>query len=195
MQKNQEGEFELILGNRQLLSVFFLVVVLLGIFFTMGYIVGRSSGPGANVEVAPARKPEVNPLVVDSTAPKSEPPAAATAPARENPPAAAEPAPAEKPKQEAPPPESPKPVREPVRASAQPEGTFLQLAATSQHEAEVMVDVLRRKNFKAISMEVPEKPGTYRVLVGPVGDGGINKLRSDLQGAGFPGEKAIRRTF
>ena len=43
MPKNEDGEFELILGNRQLLSVFFIVVVLLGVFFTMGYIVGRNS--------------------------------------------------------------------------------------------------------------------------------------------------------
>ena len=45
MPKNEDGEFELILANRQLLSVFFIVVILLGVFFTMGYIVGRNSGP------------------------------------------------------------------------------------------------------------------------------------------------------
>ena len=57
MPQNEDGEFELILGNRQLLSVFFIVVVLFGVFFTTGYIVGRSSGPNATVEVAPSRKP------------------------------------------------------------------------------------------------------------------------------------------
>ena len=31
------------LGNKQLLSVFFIVVVLLGVFFTMGYIVGQNT--------------------------------------------------------------------------------------------------------------------------------------------------------
>ena len=41
MPNNDDGEFELILGNRQLLSVFFVIVILLGVFFTMGYIVGR----------------------------------------------------------------------------------------------------------------------------------------------------------
>src|SRR5688500_14219124 len=45
MPTNEEGEFELVLGNKQLLSVFFIVVVLLGVFFTMGYIVGRNSSP------------------------------------------------------------------------------------------------------------------------------------------------------
>ncbi len=55
MPKNEDGEFELILANRQLLSVFFIVVVLLGVFFTMGYIVGRNSGPPA-VDVASAQE-------------------------------------------------------------------------------------------------------------------------------------------
>ena len=45
MAKNEEGEFELVLGNRQLLSGFFIVVILFGVFFTMGYIVGRHSTP------------------------------------------------------------------------------------------------------------------------------------------------------
>src|SRR5205085_9775332 len=45
MPSNDDGEFELILGNKQLLSVFFIVIILLGVFFTMGYIVGRNSGP------------------------------------------------------------------------------------------------------------------------------------------------------
>ena len=45
MPKNDEGEFELVLGNRQLISVFVIVVALLGVFFSMGYIVGRNSSP------------------------------------------------------------------------------------------------------------------------------------------------------
>ena len=45
MPRNDEGEFELVLGNRQLLGVFFIVVILLGVFFTMGHIVGRNSAP------------------------------------------------------------------------------------------------------------------------------------------------------
>ena len=73
--------------------------------------------------------------------------------------------------------------------------TYLQLAATSQHEADIMVDVLRKKNFRAMAAEIDEKPGTFRVLVGPITDTTANKMRADLQGAGFPGNAAIRRTF
>ncbi|MCA2971995.1 MAG: SPOR domain-containing protein [Acidobacteriaceae bacterium] len=91
MARNEEGEFELVLGNKQLLSVFFILVVLLGVFFTMGYIVGRNNPSLEAASLAVARKPagapsgpprEVDagsptpatPRVVD--APKAEPPAA-----------------------------------------------------------------------------------------------------------------------
>jgi cell division septation protein DedD len=191
--KNEEGEFELILGNRQLLSVFFIVVVLLGVFFTMGYIVGRNSGPGASVEVASAGKPEVKPLVVESPAPKTATPSAPE-PAASKP--VEEPArvvttkPAEAAKHT-----ETKPEKAARTEPAEPSGTYLQLAATSKHEAELLVDVLRKKSFHALTSEVPEKAGTYRVLVGPLGDGDVNKTRADLQEAGFPGDKAIRRTY
>ena len=66
MPKNEDGEFELILANRQLLSVFFIVVVLLGVFFTMGYIVGRNSTPVGATEVASAHNPQAKPIAVDS---------------------------------------------------------------------------------------------------------------------------------
>ena len=65
MPKNEDGEFELILGNRQLLSVFFIVVILLGVFFTMGYIVGRNSAPAPASGSRLGRKPEAKPMVVD----------------------------------------------------------------------------------------------------------------------------------
>src|SRR6185295_7577536 len=79
--RNEDGEFELILGNRQLLSVFFIIVILLGVFFTMGYIVGRNSAP--LTELTSTTKQEAKPIVVAPTprqpeAPKPEaPPTAA----------------------------------------------------------------------------------------------------------------------
>ena len=60
MPKNDEGEFELVLGNKQLLSVFFIVVVLLGVFFAMGYIAGRNTVPGTK-EVATSQ-----PIIVEA---------------------------------------------------------------------------------------------------------------------------------
>src|SRR5580700_11136054 len=116
MAKNEDGEFELILGNRQLLSVFFIVVVLLGVFFTMGYIVGRNSNPIAPADVVSAHK-EPKPVVIDPPAPRetpkaSPPPQAASAPPTET-------APQLPPREEPKPVETPKPPKpEPVKAQA-----------------------------------------------------------------------------
>jgi cell division septation protein DedD len=205
MAKNEEGDFELILGNRQLLSVFFIVVVLLGVFFTMGYIVGRNS-PLTTAEATPGEKvdkKEPKPMVVDSAGTRESP-----APPKEAPKEAAPPVPTETAAQrpaESKPAAKPEPVKtepvkpkpEPVKSAPvdRPSGTYLQLAATTQREADIEVDVLRRKGFRAMSAEIPEKPGTFRVLVGPIPDGDTNKMKTDLQNAGFPGDKAIRRTL
>ncbi len=71
----------------------------------------------------------------------------------------------------------------------------MQLAATTQHEAEMVVGVLRKKGFNAISAEVPEKAGLFRVREGPNADGAVNHTRSDLQAPDYPPDKAIRRNF
>jgi hypothetical protein len=192
--KNEDGEFELILGNRQLLSVFFIVVVLLGVFFTMGYIVGRSSAPVTGPDVTSTRKPETKPLVVESAAPAGQP-SAATETAASQPVSTAEQKPPEAVRK-------PEPKAEPIRAEKaspidQPVAgqTYLQLTAISRREADVYIDVLRKNGFKAFASEVPEKPGLFRILVGPLKDGEVNKTRADLQSKSFPGNIAIKKTF
>jgi len=194
--KNEDGEFELILGNRQLLSVFFIVVILLGVFFTMGYIVGRNSET-TTAEVTPAPSVDVKPPATETAAPEApaknpDPPPVASTPTETAPQQPTVPAErtSDPPKRE--------PKAEPrTAAGSHPTAgqTFLQLAATSKHEADIMVDVLRKKSFRALAAEIDEKPGTFRVLVGPITDTTANKMRADLQGAGFPGNAAIRRTF
>jgi outer membrane biosynthesis protein TonB len=210
--KNEDGEFELILGNRQLLSVFFIVIVLFALFFVMGYILGRNSGPLA--PEAAVHKTE-KPLVVDSPSrnPNPTPPAAKTEP--EAPPPQEKPQPPqEQPKpqepakvEKAPEPEpvsTPPPERKaeksapPTLAPASnepPSGTYLQLAATSEHEANLEAERLRAKGFKTVVAEHPDKRGTFRVLVGPLSDGSVNKTKADLQSSGFPGNQAIKRTY
>jgi cell division septation protein DedD len=212
--KNEDGEFELILGNKQLLSMFFVVVVLLGVFFVMGYIVGRNSAPLVAGETP--RNPEGKPLTVESPVPKEPAPqapassassaSAASAPAPEKTPEAA-PAPAqtakaEKPASETAPKRQPKDAEttdqakaKPVAAASNPAvgATYLQLSATDKADADKMVDVLRKSNFVALDAEVPEKPGLFRVLVGPIPSGELNKTKADLKAKGFP--DGIRKTF
>jgi outer membrane biosynthesis protein TonB len=236
--KNEDGEFELVLGNRQLLSMFFVVVVLLGVFFVMGYIVGRNSAPLVSGEPSTARKADTKPLVVDSPAPKqpsapetvtppspdaSKPAETAVAKAPETKP--------ELPRTEPPKPEPAKsepikpstsrsepaaPKREaakereaakaekprpaapsnPAQSNAPAAGqTYLQLVATTKHDADATVEVLRKNSFPALDTEVPEKPGLFRVLVGPLAPGDVNKMKAALQGKGFPGDAAIRKTY
>jgi hypothetical protein len=203
--RNEDGEFELVLVNRQLLSVFFIVVILLGVFFTMGYIVGRNSTP-AGPEIS-SRRADTAPLVVDGPARTGDAapsqaasaPAAAVSPQQPVTPVTTEAQRATAPEAVKEPARTESARREPAKsvASDQPVAgqAYLQLAATSQHEADIMVDVLRQQSFKAMAAEIPEKPGTFRVLVGPVTDASANKTRADLQAAGFPGNAAIRRTF
>lgn len=83
----------------------------------------------------------------------------------------------------------------PGSSSGGPSGTYLQLEATSKFEAEIIVDGLRQKRFDSLAVEIPGKAGMYRVLVGPMRDGNVNKLRADLQNAGFPGNGAFIRIF
>jgi outer membrane biosynthesis protein TonB len=220
--KNEDGEFELILGNRQLLTVFFIVVVLFGVFFAMGYILGRNSGP-MTPEVTTAKKAE-KPLVVESpgrdagreassappakTEPAPAPPPVETSkpvevakaePKKAEPPPKPEPKKADPPKVEAKKPEPAKPKPEAAKpaahASAGPVGIYLQLAATAQREAVLYVEELKKKGFASTSVQIPEKPALYRVIVGPLSEGSLGKTKSDLKAAGFPGDRAIKQIY
>ena len=226
MPKNEDGEFELILGNRQLLSVFFVVVVLLGLFFVMGYIVGQRPA-SSSIETASSRKPDTKPTVVESPAAKPAEPEISSPPAPEVEKPVEKPLPVEtapvapakveasKPKPEpaktepvkaapkAEPKAEPKPV-EKAKAAPPPTpsnnqvvhgATYLQLSATNKHDADAMVEVLRKNSFPAIDVEIPEKPGLYRVLVGPVPAGEYNKMKADLQAKSFEGNRAFKQVF
>jgi hypothetical protein len=188
MAKNDEGEFELVLGNRQLLSGFFIVVVLFGLFFTMGYIVGRHSSP------APASTASA---VTQETAPFTRNPAAGPAPGQaevvvEQPkqPETAEPVTGTRPATA--PPVTPQPTetrRPPTRASSDEvsepaPGTYLQVAAPKRSAAAGVVDSLKNKSIAAVLAPGPNED-TVRVLVGPLDSATLGKMRMDLESAGF----------
>ncbi|HTM51556.1 MAG TPA: hypothetical protein VL285_22830 [Bryobacteraceae bacterium] len=187
MPRNDEGDFELVLGNRQLLSGFFIIVILFGIFFTMGYIVGRHSSPAPVAGGAP------EPATVRAASPAGPPPGVAevvTADAKRG---------------ETPPPEPPPPVvTQPATAAAEaprppakvetvavrsgvaepPAGSYLQVAAPKRAAAEGVVESLRNKGIAALLAPGPNEE-TVRVLVGPLDSSTIGKMRLDLEAAGF----------
>jgi len=203
--KNDEGEFELVLGNRQLISVFLIVVTLLGVFFSMGYIVGRNSSPVAadtarndkskgdhdadsstGPDAAPSEEPTAPPAIdpAPSTPPEITKPALAPSPAPV--PKRAEPvrSPEVKPK----PSPSPSSAAPPVHAAAAGEpksGQYWQVVATARPDAEIVAEALSRKGFNVVLAPAP-KDGIFRVLVGPLPDAPTQaQTRTGLESAGF----------
>ncbi len=85
MAHNEEGEFELVIGNRQLLLVFGVLLVLMGVLFTMGYLIGKNN-PSGDAILAANRKqvpidagsggsaPSANPIIVDPGKPVEDRP-------------------------------------------------------------------------------------------------------------------------
>jgi len=208
--KNDEGEFELILGNRQLISVFLIVVVLLGVFFSMGYIVGRNSSPAAAATEARADKAPAETHPTDSTAsdgstsaeptqpfannsgdgaPAETPPVitqpekpAAAPPAAKPAPAAKEPKPKPSPAREAPPAQAPEHAAVAGQIAA---GQYWQVVATARPDAEIIAEALAKKGFHAVLAPAP-KDGVFRVLVGPLADAPTQaQTRTNLESAGF----------
>jgi len=202
-----EGEYELVLGNRQLLSAFFIIVILFGVFFTMGYVVGRNSAPAAAaspmpVPVASSQRPDA----ASSPPAQSAPPPAQTAPTE---------SPASAPAQETKPAKPPAPVEvksatprkvetrvevstPPPRESARPASAsgavavtpgpgnmYLQVVATAQPQAGVVVDTLKQKGFPALLAQGPNAT-LFRVMVGPFADASaLGKAKAGLESAGF----------
>lgn len=221
MPRTEEGEYELVLGNRQLLSIIFIIMVLFGVVFSLGYFMGRNTAPEAiSANVVPARPASPEPA---SPAPERADTTAQPAPAGASQgPATLEPGQATIATQPAPTPDAqarqaagaaqptaqPE-TRPPASAPAQPERargaaeeplppepapgqTFLQVAAVRRPEAELIADVLKKKGFAAIVAPGPNET-LFRVLVGPLKDqASLAKTQAGLEGAGF---KAIVRKY
>ncbi len=203
MKNNETGEFELVLGNRQLLSGFFVVVILFAIFFVMGYIVGRNSTPSP--QLAANRDQTSGPAAPSSSRPQ---PASGSVPAPQNPPAEApkddagsNPASAPQPTatQPAQPTEQPaaKAATPPPVAAAPAEPVagenYLQVTSVKQDVAETVARTLKEKGFPAVLS--PGPPGKTRVLVGPYPDlGKLGQAKADLERLGFsPFRQKIER--
>ena len=202
MARNDEGEFELVLGNRQLISVFLIVVILLGVFFSMGYIVGRNSSPTeaarsmasttAHVE-PPAETPPATtaapPPTPAAPEPKTSAPARVTTqpeqPAAETPSPKAPPVSPGKEKRSPAPPPAPAGSERASVTGEPPAGEYWQVVATARPDAEIVAEALTKKGLHAIVAPAP-KEGIFRVLVGPLPDSATQaQTRTELEAAGF----------
>ena len=200
MRNNETGEFELLVGNRQLLSGFFIVVLLFAVAFSMGYIVGRNSSPSAKVQTetgssagAASQTPETRPQ------PVSQPPAAGGAPGlpadaaqSATPLADTPPQPSTQPERggqstapapaaSAPTAGAPPPATPPVDAAP---GSYWQVLATaSQTSADAMRQTMKDKGFPASLQPGPNN--LIRVLIGPYNDKqALGRAKTELENAG-----------
>jgi cell division protein FtsN len=176
------SEKELILGNKQLVSLFFVVVALCGVFFAMGYMVrgnslkgSLSTPPAADSNAAPAdpvkRQQPEQPSATEPVPASDVPPS--TAPATSDPQAAGAPAAETRPAQDTP----ASPIAAPMSVAAKPEerpagvtdgGSIyvVQVAALARADAESTARTLREQHLPA-TVASSSKEGLFRVLVGP----------------------------
>jgi cell division septation protein DedD len=173
-----DGERELVLGNKQLISLFFVVVALCGVFFAMGYMIGHntSKSGAANLEgAAPAATPPVPRSQASEppreTSEETQPPVST--------PADAQPAPAESAQTPGTAAQSPSTQGSSTQGSLtqtqaahdtpfNPEegAAYLQVTALRRADAENLVKTLREQNFPALLAD-SSKPDLFRVMVGP----------------------------
>jgi cell division septation protein DedD len=195
MLRTNESETEILLGNKQLLGIFFVVAILLGVAFYGGYVVGKGAAarkPASTASAPPADQPATASTPVTGGETHSVP--AESAPGAETAPAASDTAT----QSSEPPLGSPKRknVENPVTASSEtaaPEAftpragqTFLQVTATGRDEAVAIADVLQKKGFRAHAVPRPGSSKLYRVLVGPIHDpADLSSTRDSLRRTGF----------
>lgn len=168
MPVKDEGEFELILGNKQIIAVFVIVLLLMGLFFSIGFLAGRRSA-GA-VDTA-GKAPANIPITVDAT--KQQPPAAEPTPAQDksespsNTAAAAAPEPSQPPQPQEARPQQQVPSR--LFVDQPPAGTYLQAAATQRADAETMLSyIIGKTGLSGYVTPSPKSPELCRVLIGPL---------------------------
>jgi len=199
MRNNETGEFELIIGNRQLLSGFFIVVLLFAVAFAMGYVVGQNSPRSAKLAAEAA---SVTPSTTgeaqrpSSVSPASNPPAPVPAPeGTQAPPsdASAQPnAEAAKPADTA----AANPNAQPAQPAAVPAaksypeppaaaaGAYWQVIAVAQPDVDLYYKILKEHGFP--TYVEPGTKGLMRVLVGPYPDHDLmGKAKDEITKLGF----------
>ena len=208
MPKNSDRPGELVLENRHLLLIFFAIVALSGVFFALGYIVGRntlspsastalveSEGAGAGAKPSPmppaayylrATPPAATPVPEDSgvTAPELQfdRTLGGQAPdAKLESPAAGSVSDV--------PPTGAGPAREPnppVAAVPAPPGILVQVSAlTRQQDAETLLQLMREKKLPAM-VTTATTDTLYHVVIGPYqSDADAQKVKKLLEEDGF----------
>ncbi|MDE0436463.1 MAG: SPOR domain-containing protein [Bryobacterales bacterium] len=168
MPSPQDEEFELVLGNKQLLSLFFVVVVLFAVFFSFGYTVGFSRGQQDRVMAATssfAPEPEVADVRIPDTLLEDAPKPREVL----SPPPPVKPEPSEPAAKPAPPPEKVAAPAAPAAATGAQiaRGIHVQVAALRvRSDAQLLVSKLKDKQYP-VALYDKGGDGWHRVVVGP----------------------------
>lgn len=172
-----DGEKELVLGNKQLISLFFVVVALCGVFFAMGYMIGRNTAKPVSSSLEGSAPAAVSAAAPQAAAPQTqntEPPQTAAAETELPNPSEVEVQPAANlVNAKAQTSTSTAPVQSVSTQAAHdipsvPEAgaTYLQVTALRRADADNLVKSLREQNFPAVLAE-SSRPDLFRIMVGP----------------------------
>jgi DedD protein len=160
--EDQAQDTEITLSTGKLLGIFFAVVIVCAVFFTMGYLLGKSTATGSRTEIvgststagSAAGKPSAVAKVPEAPAPapSSDSQAAVSNSASVNTPAATS--------------ASPVPPATEIKSSSS--GTFMvQVAAVSkQEDADILKSALQKKQYPVFVANATAD-ALYHVQVGP----------------------------
>jgi cell division septation protein DedD len=186
-----DGEKELVLGNKQLISLFFVVVALCGVFFALGYMIGRNTSKlsAANLEgsAAAAAAPAQAPARQSQDA---EPPRETAGGETELPnPAPADVQPAVGTLDAKPQATATVPVKtvaaQDVPAAPEAGAMYLQVTALRRADADNLVKTLREQNFPVVLAD-SSKADLFRVMVGPYHQNvDVAEAKARLKSLGF----------
>jgi DedD protein len=160
--EDQAQDTEITLSTGKLLGIFFAVVIVCAVFFTMGYLLGKSTATGGRTEIVGSTstagsavgKPSAVAKVPEAPAPapSSDSQAAVSNSSGTNAPAAT----------------SASPVPPATEIKSSPSGTFMvQVAAVSkQEDADILKSALQKKQYP-VFVANSTADALYHVQVGP----------------------------
>lgn len=189
---------EITLSTGKLLGIFFALAIVCGVFFTMGYLLGKSTSAGGRTEIvatvpsSSAGKPYAGnktPEAVTQTCPPGSPNCAPVSSSTDNASTAKTP---DQPSTAQP----PSGGKTSDQSAAQPAGAdgrngaassfMVQVAAVSkQEDAEILVTALRKKQYPVFIANAAGDP-LFHVQVGPFSDRkDAEAMRTRLSGDGY----------
>jgi DedD protein len=196
-ESDQVRDTEITLSTGKLLGIFFALVIICGVFFTMGYLLGKSNSAGGRTEIvatlpsSSAGKPYAGnktPEAVTQTCPPGSPNCAAAT--------VSDTSSSAKPADQPPAAQPPSGSKTSDQTTAQTAGTdaksgaassfMVQVAAVSkQEDAEILVTALRKKQYPVFIANASGDP-LFHVQVGPFTDRkDAEAMRTRLSGDGY----------